>query len=221
MIESVVCPTCRRALKVPDTLLGQLVKCPSCEQTFTASEDLEKAPRPGMNRSRDDPEEEELETVDAREPKRNGRSDRRREEDRDRDRDRDRRSRRRDWEEDDDDDRRGRRRRKPKEIPGKAQAVAIMTLVGGILAVLMAGVWALTCVGLLWPGTYYSLVCGIMCIVKGAQMLSPAGHHESPPTPTAIMQIVNIIALDVFNVALGILNLVFINDDEVRGYYRG
>src|ERR1700728_1343098 len=45
MIDTVVCPACRRALRVPDTLRGQLVKCPACELTFTASEDLESAPR--------------------------------------------------------------------------------------------------------------------------------------------------------------------------------
>jgi hypothetical protein len=31
------CPSCGRALRVPDTLLGQNVKCPSCEATFDAA----------------------------------------------------------------------------------------------------------------------------------------------------------------------------------------
>jgi predicted Zn finger-like uncharacterized protein len=30
------CPSCRRQLRVPDDLLGKLVKCPSCGTTFTA-----------------------------------------------------------------------------------------------------------------------------------------------------------------------------------------
>src|SRR5579859_831742 len=34
----VSCPSCQRQLRVPDTLLGQRVKCPSCEATFDASE---------------------------------------------------------------------------------------------------------------------------------------------------------------------------------------
>jgi len=87
--------------------------------------------------------------------------------------------------------------------------------------VLVALVFAVTCVGLLWPGTYFSLVCGILCIVKGAQLLSPSGRYEGPPTVTAILQTINLINLDLVNVTLGILNLVFINDDELRGYYRG
>ncbi len=225
MIETVVCPTCRRPLRVPETLLGQLVKCPACEQTFTATEDLEPARRPGLDRTRgDEPELDELEPVEEEPPSR-------RKSRRDREEDEDnrfkRRSRRRDDEDEDEDekdeedDRRGSRRRRRAQPPGKAQAVAIMTLVGGIVAVLVALVLACTCVGLFWPGTYFSLVCGILCIIKGAQLLSPSGRWEGPPTATAIMQIINVINLDLINVTLGILNLVFINDDEMRGYYRG
>lgn len=31
------CPSCGRALRVPDALLGKAVKCPSCEATFDAA----------------------------------------------------------------------------------------------------------------------------------------------------------------------------------------
>jgi predicted Zn finger-like uncharacterized protein len=34
------CPSCPRQLRVPDDLLGQQVKCPSCGAVFTASEDM-------------------------------------------------------------------------------------------------------------------------------------------------------------------------------------
>jgi predicted Zn finger-like uncharacterized protein len=37
MPEIVNCPQCERKLRVPDNLLGQLVKCPTCSTTFTAS----------------------------------------------------------------------------------------------------------------------------------------------------------------------------------------
>jgi predicted Zn finger-like uncharacterized protein len=32
------CPSCARQLRVPESLLGKRVKCPSCETTFTAAE---------------------------------------------------------------------------------------------------------------------------------------------------------------------------------------
>lgn len=37
MQDTVPCPKCNRELKVPDQLLGKLVKCPACSQTFTAA----------------------------------------------------------------------------------------------------------------------------------------------------------------------------------------
>jgi hypothetical protein len=208
---------------VPETLLGQTVKCPACEQTFTATEELEPAPRPGMDRSQDKEEERrepEREQVPVRDRRRDSRD---RDEDED-DRDRDRSRRRdRDDEEEDEDDRRSRRRRRRGEAQGKAQAVAVMTLAGGIVAILAAITGLAFSLGacLLWPGVYYSIVCGILCIVKGAQLLGPNARREAPPMVTAILQVVNVINLDLINVTLGIITLVFINDEEVRGYYRG
>ncbi len=37
MSDTITCPSCQRTLRVPESLLGQLVKCPTCQQTFTAS----------------------------------------------------------------------------------------------------------------------------------------------------------------------------------------
>ena len=104
--------------------------------------------------------------------------------------------------------------------PGKIQAISIMTLVGGILALL-------TCFGMAWGTMFiyipwiYSLVLGIMAIMKGSQMLgsNPAPAFASART-IAIMQIVNIINCDVVNLTLGIITLVFLNDPEVREHLR-
>src|SRR5436309_2817164 len=37
MQSTVPCPSCGRELRVPDDLIGRLVKCPACAQTFTAN----------------------------------------------------------------------------------------------------------------------------------------------------------------------------------------
>ena len=92
--------------------------------------------------------------------------------------------------------------------PGKVQAIGIMTLVGGILALL-------TCFGIalgtmfIYIPWIYSLILGIMAIMKGSQMLgsNPAPAFASAKT-IAIMQIVNIINCDVINLTLGIITLV-------------
>src|SRR5262245_56194249 len=55
------CPSCGRALRVPDALLGRAVKCPSCEATFDAapatvqSADAIRQPTEAPVRDRDGP----------------------------------------------------------------------------------------------------------------------------------------------------------------------
>jgi len=44
MATTATCPQCSRQLRVPDELLGRLVKCPSCSTTFTASTAGEQPP---------------------------------------------------------------------------------------------------------------------------------------------------------------------------------
>ena len=113
----------------------------------------------------------------------------------------------------------------PGEKPGKVQAIAIMTLVGGILAVVLGASLLLglatTCIGLLWPGPYFSIVLGIMAIVKGSKLLGREDYLETAPRTIAIMQIINVINCDTINVVLGILTLVFLSDPEVDTYYQG
>ena len=109
--------------------------------------------------------------------------------------------------------------------PGKVVAIAILTLVGGIIATMLGlGLFislALTCVGLLWLPMYYSFVVGIMAIIKGSKLLGKNDRYESPPSSIAVMQIINIINCDVTNCVLGILTLVFLSDPEVKAYYQG
>jgi hypothetical protein len=205
---TVSCPDCQRPLRVPESLLGQMVKCPSCGRTFAAPDSLDDAPSPRRPQPEREPEPEPLP--------------RRRYDDRDDYRERGRRPAddyRDDYEEDYDPGRRG------SERPGKVQAIAIMTLVGGILAVLL-GLWllmigAFTCVFLFWPGTYYSLVVGILAIIKGSQLLGAEARRQAPPQAIAIMQIVNVVNGDLANCVMGILTLDFLSDRSVSRYIRG
>ncbi|MFN4258479.1 MAG: hypothetical protein ACK4RK_04225 [Gemmataceae bacterium] len=57
MSDIILCPQCERKLRVPATLIGQAVKCPSCGATFTATlpdtplpPEPEAAPPPGRER---------------------------------------------------------------------------------------------------------------------------------------------------------------------------
>lgn len=136
---------------------------------------------------------------------------------------------------DDEDERPSRRSRRSRsgERPGKVQAIAIMTLIGGIVACLnAAGVLAYMgimgaatmgfgCLCCLWPGPYYGLTAGILAIVKGSQLLGERARSLPPPKGTAILLIVNIVNLDVIGLVLGIIILVFCGDPEVEEFYRG
>jgi hypothetical protein len=115
--------------------------------------------------------------------------------------------------------------------PGKLQAMAIMTLVGGIIATISSIIWgiyaAITaiftlgigCICLIGP--IYQMVAGILCIIQGSKLL---GQNPDPyyakTKKTAIMQIICIICFDVLNLTLGIISLVFLNDEEVKAYIR-
>ncbi len=210
MSLTISCPSCQRTLRVPQTLLGQSVKCPSCSVTFTAPEQVEEsAPlRPAP------PPPPSLEDDYRDEPRPSRRRPRN--------------------EEYDDDDYVPSRNRRPRrdEKPGKVQAIAIMVLIGGILATIYGaiyliyfGIAGLVTLGAgllccLWPGPYYSLVVGIMAIIKGSRLLGEKAYRESPPQGLGIMMIINIINGDFVNLVLGILVLVFLSDEEVKDYFN-
>jgi hypothetical protein len=204
MNDTVACPSCRRALRVPENLQGQPVRCPACGTTFTAEDDA----RPPRRRA-----EGRVEYVPPRDEQ---------------EEERPRRARRR-WDDEEDEDRPRRRReeeddydvrRRREERPGKVQAIGIMMLVGGILALLVALGLMATCIGFLWPGTYYSVVLGILALVKASALLGGGAHREKPPTAIAVMQIINVLNLDLINLTLGILALVFLADPEVKRFFR-
>jgi hypothetical protein len=103
--------------------------------------------------------------------------------------------------------------------PGRVQTIGIMMLAGGVLALVIAG-GTLIMSFCLWPGAYYSLVLGILAVIKGGQLLSAEAYQQSPPKAIAIMQMVNIVNGDVPNLILGIMALVFLNEPAVRRYFR-
>jgi hypothetical protein len=101
--------------------------------------------------------------------------------------------------------------------PAKVEAIGIMMLVGGIIALSVGAGERAIHIFPLWP---YSIILGIMAIVRGIRLLRREGFVQSSPKTIAIMQIVNIINLDVPNLIMGIIALSFLNDPVVRKYFR-
>jgi hypothetical protein len=214
------CPSCDRTLRVPDELLGKKVKCPSCGLIFVGTAEARSREEVDPEPEKPAPKKSPFANVDfGEEPAERDDEDlAEREEPRPR-----RRRRRAEEYVDEEDDYAPRRRPRRDDKPGKVQAIAVMTLVGGILALLNALGMGLASMGFccLWPGLYYGLVMGIMAIIAGSKLLGQDARREAAPKGIAIMQIINIVNLDVVNLVMGIVTLTFLNEPEVRRYYRG
>ena len=109
--------------------------------------------------------------------------------------------------------------------PSKVKAIAIMTLTGGVWSVMVAlglgwGAAASMCIACcLIPSTVYSFVSGIMMIVQGVLLLgNHPRRHLQRTRWTASLQIGCLLAADIPNVILGILNHMFLGDDAVKAY---
>src|SRR5262245_51070783 len=109
------CPACQRQLRVPDNLVGQMVKCPGCKEAFKAV--VEEAPPPEAPPSRRPQEEDDRYRDEA--PRAERRPSRRDD----------------DYDDDDRDERRGRRRR------NLAPHRGTLILVLGILGVAGCGIF--------------------------------------------------------------------------------
>jgi predicted Zn finger-like uncharacterized protein len=144
--ETVSCPQCDKKLRVPETLLGKLVKCPTCGHTFTATvsapakktdpdekpdrsarvktkDEDDEAPPPKSRVSRDDDEDD-----------RPLRKSRRSRDDDDDDRSSRRRSRRDRWDDDDDDDDdRSSRLRRRDLMPHRGPLILVLGILGLVI----------------------------------------------------------------------------------------
>lgn len=112
------------------------------------------------------------------------------------------------------------------ERPGLVTAIAIMTLVNGILNILYAlsvtfGIVLGTLgIGLLCaPLTILPGVLGIFEIIYATQLLTFPARPVKPNQTLAIFEIAAIAAGNAISLVVGILALVFYNDPSVRGYF--
>ena len=112
------------------------------------------------------------------------------------------------------------------ERPGMVTAIAIMTLVNGVLNILYAlsvtfGIVLGTFgIGLLCaPLTILPGILGIFEIIYATQLLAIPPRPVKPNQTIAILEIAAIAAGNVVSLIVGILALVFYNDPAVRTYF--
>ena len=109
-------------------------------------------------------------------------------------------------------------------VPGKVEAVRLMAIIGGALAtlyglgaagtILLFGIASFGLGCLCLPLPLYLILAGVMALTQGIDAV------KKPPRTAAIMQIICIIGGDVINLVLGIVELMYLNDPEVKAYYR-
>ena len=109
--------------------------------------------------------------------------------------------------------------------PGKVQAIAIMLLVNGILNILSGlGVTAGIVLGtigigiLCAPVTILPSVLGIFEVIYASKLLSDPPRRVKNLQTIAILEICTIVIGNVVSVVIGILNLVFLSEPEVKTY---
>ena len=105
--------------------------------------------------------------------------------------------------------------------PALVNVIAWMTLASGIINL----VWGVIAVHSLWwtiiciPFAILPTVLGIFEVIYAAKLMSNPPQIVNPSTNIAILEIIAILAGNVFSVVVGILSLVFYNDVTVRDYF--
>jgi hypothetical protein len=112
------------------------------------------------------------------------------------------------------------------ERPGMVTAIAVMTLVNGIINLLWA--FALTVsvvlgtlgIGILCvPLTLLPGVLGIFELIYAAGLIQVPPRRQQPSQLLAILEICMILSGNVISLIVGILALVFYGDPAVRAYF--
>jgi hypothetical protein len=105
-------------------------------------------------------------------------------------------------------------------------AIAVMTLVNGILNILWGlGLTAAVVLGTLGfgllcaPLTILPAVLGVFELVYAAQLLQVPPRAVRPSQVLAVFEIAMILAGNVVSLVVGILALVFYSDPSVRAYF--
>ncbi|MFN8411520.1 MAG: hypothetical protein U0Z26_03950 [Anaerolineales bacterium] len=108
--------------------------------------------------------------------------------------------------------------------PGLFTAIAIMTLMSGIINLFWGFIGSATALGTIIgvvcvPVTILPTILGIFEIIYAANLLSSQPQPIKPSKNIAAFQISMILYGNVFSMIVGILNLIFFNDQVVKEYF--
>lgn len=108
----------------------------------------------------------------------------------------------------------------PNQKPGLVTAIAVMTLLSGIVNLFWGFVALGSFIGLIClPISILPTILGIFEIIYAAKLLSKQPQPVQPSPSIAIFQILMFLVGNVFSMVVGILNLIFYNDVTVKDYF--
>ena len=112
----------------------------------------------------------------------------------------------------------------PDQKPGLFTAIAVMTLTSGIINLFWGFVASATALGTIigfvcLPLTILPTILGIFEIIYAAKLLSSQPEPIKPSPSIAVFQILTFLYANIFSMVVGILNLIFFNDQAVKEYF--
>lgn len=112
----------------------------------------------------------------------------------------------------------------PNQKPGLLTAIAVMTLTSGIINLFWGFVASATALGTIigvicLPITILPTILGVFEIIYAAKLLSAQPQPVQPSQSIAVFQILTFLMANIFSVVVGILTLIFYNDQSVKEYF--
>lgn len=110
------------------------------------------------------------------------------------------------------------------EQPGLVKTIAILTLINGIVNIFwgliataaVVSTIILACLSVL---TILPTILGVFEIIYAFKLLSTPPQPVQPSNTIAFLEILCVLTGNVFSMIVGILSLVFYNDEQVRAYF--
>ncbi len=108
--------------------------------------------------------------------------------------------------------------------PGLFTAIAVMTLVSGIINLFWGFIASATALGSIigivcLPITILPTILGVFEIIYAAKLLSTQTQPIQPSPSIAVFEILTFLLGNIFSMVVGILALIFYNDLTVREYF--
>ena len=108
--------------------------------------------------------------------------------------------------------------------PGLLTTIAVMTLTSGVINLFWGFVASATALGTIigvvcLPITILPTILGVFEIIYAAKLLSAQPEPAQPSQSIAVFQILTFLMGNIFSVVVGILTLIFYNDQSVKEYF--